>query len=117
MNSDTKYDVKRVVGKKLSMGKAAFMTVQEYVRRSGTGLTFAQLRKAFPKKVNGKYDVVQKTAERHVQAEYPETHGGIMLSDGTLVLVTNHWYKEGKYENWSRFIKNAKRHGIEIVIS
>ena len=111
------YDVKRIIGKRLSMGKAAFVTVQEYVRTERANLTFARLKAAFPKSVNGKYEVVQNRAEPHSIRVYPQTHGVIVLPDGTEVLVTNQWYKEGEFENWTRFVRNAKRFGIEISVS
>ena len=111
------YDVKRVIGKRLSMGKAAFLIVQEYVRMAGGNLTFAQLRAAFPKSINGKYEVVHDMALPYVQEEYPNTYGAIALPNGTQVLVTNQWYQKGEFENWSRFVRNARRHGIEISVS
>lgn len=113
-NGRVSYDVKRVIGRRLSMGKAAFLTVKEYVKMANGNLSLSQLRKAFPKSANGKYEIVWDASKSHSALEYPKTYGAIVLSNGTNVLVTNQWYRTGEFENWSRFERNARRRGIEI---
>ena len=111
------YDVKRIIAHQLSMGKAAFLTVQEYVKMANGNLSIAQLRRAFPKSVNGKYAVIHDASKNHSALESPRPYGTIALSDGKHILVTNQWYRMGEFENWSRFVRNAHRHGIEVVES
>lgn len=98
-----------------SMGMAAREVVKAYVENT-PGITFSQLREAFPRIAHGYRDVVAIEAN---DLDISRFSLPIRLADGTSVLVTNQWYGAGEHENWQHFcrhVANLSRANLTIRI-
>ena len=102
-------------GTSYGKGKLVLAVVKKYVS-DNAGITFEQLKNAFPDALQGTYGVVQKNS--YVDEKYPETGGKryyanseeiISLESGD-VLVSREWGAS----NFPKFLKHAKELGYTI---
>lgn len=99
----------------LYMGDAAYYCVVAYCENTA-GISFQDLRTAFPRTAHGTREVIEIEREGLDLSRFSDP---IILDDGTRVLVTNQWCGNGAQENWQRFVDWAAgldRPGLEIRI-